>query len=326
MNRYTPAIEGKSSVSSLEKITLNDLEQWILIRGEDTSNPILLCLHGGPGNAQIGWAPKYQAALEKDFVVVNWDQRGAGLSYDENISEDSMKIANFVDDAYKLTTYLLDRFNQEKITVVGHSWGCIIGMHLVHQYPELFHRYIGVGQSVHLPRGERLSYEFTMDYAKRENVVEAIEELTKIGVPPYKKMMEGLSTQRKWLNKFGGVVAKDPDFFSKLGKTIRERPEYNEEDLNRLQIGNTFSLTTMWSEVLTVNLLEQVNEVDVPVNFLIGEHDYNTPRTLVEEYYDVIKAPFKQKFYIDDVAHNFPFEKPDLFAKTLKSIFKETSR
>ena len=320
MSGYTPLIKGKSSISVLESVTLGDLKQWILIRGEDISSPIVLCLHGGPGNAQIGWAPNFQSKLEKNFIVVNWDQRGAGLSYYDDLNKESMNIKQFIHDAYDLSKYLVKRFNKRKIFIVGHSWGTIIGMSLIQKYPELFHAYIGVGQSVHLQRGESLSYDFTLEQAKTNNIDEAIQELTEIGKPPYKDMIKGLSTQRKWLNYFGGVVANDRDFFSKLGDLIQERPEYNENDLKRLQEGNSFSLKTMWAEVLEVNLLKQIKDVKVPVYFLMGEFDYNTPNQLVKEFYKSLKAPYKEMVYFNGLSHNIPFEDPDLFHHTLYNI------
>ncbi|MGG0719229.1 alpha/beta hydrolase [Robertmurraya massiliosenegalensis] len=169
MNRYTPEINGKSSISVLESVAIGGIEQWVLIRGESINNPIVLFLHGGPGNAQIGWAPKFQSNLERNFIVVNWDQRGSGLSYFEGIPEESMNINQFIQDAYELTIYLLNKFKKNKIFIVGHSWGTIIGMPLIQKHPHLFHAYIGVGQSVDLQRGELLSYEYTLEYAKNNN-------------------------------------------------------------------------------------------------------------------------------------------------------------
>ncbi|WP_216830600.1 alpha/beta hydrolase [Alkalihalobacterium elongatum] len=320
MNRYTPIIEGKSSISVLESLVLGGIEQSVLIRGESINNPIILFLHGGPGNAQIGWAPKFQSYLEKNFVVVNWDQRGSGLSYFEGIPEETMNINQFIQDAYELTMYLLNKFNKNKIFVVGHSWGTIIGMSLIQKYPELFHAYFGVGQGVDFHRGERLSYQFTLEYAKNHQVIEAIQELSEIGAPPYEDMFKGLFTQRKWLNQFGGVVAKDSDFFSKIIKIIQERPEYLEEDIERLQNGNSFSIKSMWAQVLTVNFLLQIKEVNIPVYFFMGEYDYNTPNKLVEEFYTSLVAPYKEKIEFKGLAHCIPFEDPKLFSDTLYQL------
>jgi pimeloyl-ACP methyl ester carboxylesterase len=104
-----------SRIDVKEKIMLGGLEQWIALRSDNTSNPILLFLHGGPGTAQISFSRKSQSKLEKDFIVVNWDQRGAGRSYKSTLKKDDMRIPCFISDAEELVEALLQRFNQKKL-------------------------------------------------------------------------------------------------------------------------------------------------------------------------------------------------------------------
>jgi pimeloyl-ACP methyl ester carboxylesterase len=109
--RKTPGIAGSAnSIASLEAMNLDVVEQWLLIRGQDITKPILLWVHGGPGGAQIGFIREYIAELEKDFVVVNWDQRGAGLSYSSSIPKDSMNIDRMVEDLMELVRKLMYSF------------------------------------------------------------------------------------------------------------------------------------------------------------------------------------------------------------------------
>ena len=127
LSRKTKKINSNyKSISVLENVIIGGLNQSILIRGENVNNPLMLFLHGGPGTAQIGFAPKFQSNLEKNFTVINWDQRGAGLSYDKNIRREELTIENMVTDTVELVKYLLGRFNQEKIFLVGHSWGTVL--------------------------------------------------------------------------------------------------------------------------------------------------------------------------------------------------------
>ncbi len=76
----TRAIHGPSSVALLERIRIGGVDQYILIRGDDSSLPVLLFLHGGPGMPAMHLAHAFQRELEKKFVVVQWDRRGAGKS------------------------------------------------------------------------------------------------------------------------------------------------------------------------------------------------------------------------------------------------------
>ena len=107
----------------------------ISLRSTDVHNPLLLFLHGGPGTAQISFARKPQRALDEHFLVVNWDQRGAGRSYARNLNRADMTIERFVSDAEELVEALLKRFGQTKLFLVGHSWGSIIGAKLCARRP-----------------------------------------------------------------------------------------------------------------------------------------------------------------------------------------------
>jgi pimeloyl-ACP methyl ester carboxylesterase len=153
------------SIASLEKINLGRQEQWILIRGMDITKPVILFLHGGPGTSNMCLLRKYTDELEKHFIVVTWDQRGAGKSYQAINPHSSMTIDRLVLDTGELTQLLCHRFNQQKIFLVGHSWGSLIGILSIQKYPDLYHAYIGIGQIVNMQENEQISYDWTLAQA-----------------------------------------------------------------------------------------------------------------------------------------------------------------
>lgn len=165
--RKTPRIENAThSIAFLEKHLIGGINQWLLIRGQDSRKPILLWIHGGPGAAQIGFNRHYCTDLEQDFIVVNWDQRGAGLSYSSRIPPETMNIDQMVDDLIEIVKQLCSRFQQQKVYLLGHSWGTILSILAVKRYPELFHGYFSVCQLVNFSENERASYEFTLRQAQ----------------------------------------------------------------------------------------------------------------------------------------------------------------
>ncbi len=312
----TPAINSQNGISSIESVELGNVKQWLLIRGADADAPLLLFLHGGPGSPEMPIMPHYTSGLEDHFVVVHWDQRGAGKSYHVSIPEDSMNIEQFVSDAYELTQMLRLRFDKEKIYLVGHSWGSMMGVLLIKQYPELFHAYVGIGQVVDLKRNESISYLFTLDEAYKRNNKTAIRELEGIGPPPYAKHSY-LVTQRKWLVKFGGALYGKKGYGEQV-KVALAAPEYGPVDYLKFIHGGNSSTKLMWEEMQGCNFIEQAPRLEVPVYFFAGRHDYNTPFELVEEYYEMLDAPAgKHLVWFENSAHSPNLEEPRRFIKVM---------
>ena len=319
----TPA--GDSS-SVPQYINIGGVDQAVLIRGVDTTNPILLMMHGGPGFTEMALFSTYNKDLEKQFIVVNWDQRGAGLSYHPNIPDSTMNIQQFVNDAHELVTWLKKRYNKEKVYALGHSWGSVLGVNLVQQFPQDFYAYIGVGQVVNMFDNERISFKYTLDTAIAEKNEEAIKELKSIEsrYPPNAKAnLTDLLLQRKWLNYYGGSVynERNPDkIFSRIA--LSNNPVY---DTARAAKGNVFTMTNMTNVLLDVNLLKSAPKLDIPVYFITGRHDYNTPFALVEDYMVVLQAPHKEIIWFEKSGHWIPFEEPEKFYDALVNKVRKHS-
>ncbi len=316
----TPEITTPDGIASLEQVELGGVEQWILIRGNDVSNPVLLFLHGGPGSCQMPYSYFYREGLEERFIVVHWDQRGAGKSF-HFLQPSEMEIDDFVSDAHELSMLLIERFNKEKIYVIGKSWGTILGLKLVHRYPELFYAYIGMGQCVDLERNEAISYQFVLDEARKRDNGTAKLTLKMIGPPPY-RLTSDVAVQRYWLDKFGGVIWNEKGREAKIGP---ESVEYTRIDRIRYAVGGIYSSGLMWNEILEVNFLEEAPRLELPVYFFTGRHDYNTPFELAEEYYKVLEAPMgKHMVWFDESGHSPCFEEKDKFAQEMVKVVEET--
>jgi pimeloyl-ACP methyl ester carboxylesterase len=319
----TPAIAGENGIAVLEQIMLGGVLQWVLIRGVSVHNPILLFLHGGPGTPAIPFEHEMRE-LEKTFTVVIWDQRGAGKSYNSEIPKQSMNIGQFVSDTHELMQLLLARFNQEKLYLVGHSWGSVLGVLTARKYPELIYAYIGVGQIADMTENERLSHEFTEQKASESGNREAIAELDKIH-PPFKGSIKEIMIHRKWLGKFGGVLYGESDF-NKIIDMAKASPEYSLGDLLNIEPGSLFTLQCVWDELLTIDFFKQVPALDVPVYFFLGRHDYMTPFTLAEQYFNKLRASQgKQLIWFEKSAHIIILEEPEKFMRLLMTkVLPET--
>ena len=309
----------EKSIAKMEKVNLGGVEQWIVMRGVDIDNPVLLFIHGGPGVPSAPNVLKYNGDLESDFVVVTWDQRGAGKSYSKDIPPESMTIEQFISDAHELVQYLKKKFDTDKIYIVGHSWGSILGIYLIDRYPEDFYAYVGVGQLVNGIQNEKISYEFALRMAKETKNKKALKELSKIGPPEnglYKNFYDDLLIQRKWLLKFGGAYYGKTNYVTTYIDYIFNK-EYTIFNSLNVMKGVEFSLTIMWEDVVKVDFLTEIDKVEVPVYFVVGRHDWNTPFELAEEYFDVLTAPKKELIWFENSAHSPCYAEPGKFNKVL---------
>jgi pimeloyl-ACP methyl ester carboxylesterase len=285
-----------NSIASLEKVNINGTEQWITIRGQDVNKPILLNLGmGGPGGGGFATRSLFEP-LEKDFIVVSWDEPGTGKAYNA-VPISTLTVDRFVDDAYTLTLYLRERFHQDKIYVYGVSWSSIIGVKLVQQHPELFHAYIGNGQMVNTTENDILGYEFALDYLAKKGDTKRLEDLRKNGPPPY----TGENVTGRYvafldeLNVYMGMprltlIVPVVPFFA---------PEYGYVDKINHTRGIIDSFDAIYPQLKDLDFITQAPRLEVPVYLFVGRYDVNAMYTIVEEYYSVLEAPHKELIWLE---------------------------
>ena len=308
-------IPSAGGIDSLEKVQLGGLEQWIQIRGHDKSKPILLFLHGGPGFPQMPFA-HLNAELERHFVVVQWDQRGAGKSYLRSVPDESMRVAQFTGDAHDLVQLLLARFGVSKCYLVAHSWGSLFGAQLVAQHPELFFAYVGIGQLADLRETEQVRYQYALDAARREKNKEASVDLGRIGRPPHSA--EDHEFMEKWVNYYSkrehASVSR-----SRMVRLALSSPAYSWIDLCKIPLGARYSLQRLWKEIFyETNLFRQAPRLEVPVYFFLGRHDRVVAWEVAERYFDALDAPRgKRIVWFEHSGHWPQFEESQKYRDTL---------
>lgn len=316
-----------SDKTSVEKIRLGGIDQYIYIRTHNINNPLLLFFHGGPGLSEFGALKKFNGELEKAYTVVHWDQRGAGKSYSKGIPSDTMNKEQLIKDAHELVRYLLHRFHQEKIFLVAHSWGTCLGLKFAELYPELLSAYIGVSQVINRPEEETLGYAFSMKRAKKSHNPIALRQLKIMDSPKngqYKSMKDML-VQRTWASVYGGFIHKKLDYIPIFSSIFFAR-EYSFWDRIKLYKGLNFSLKHLWKDFVGSNYLESMQEIKIPIYFIMGEHDKVTFISMVEKFINKIKAPIKEIFIIPDSAHMCCYEKPEEFVNIILKIGSDDSK
>lgn len=235
-----------------------------------------------------------------------------------------MTIDRMVQDAGEVIQFLLEKFDKPKLFIVGHSWGSMLGILTVQQYPEYIYAYVGSGQDICPARGEKISYAFTLQKAEEKGDAQAIKELKQISssfeylnITDNPNWYEDLMTERKWLVKFGGEAVYRDSINSIYVIPALLPSEYTLVDFVHFGQGSQFSLKALWPQVMEENLLESARTLEVPVFFFQGRYDYNTPSEIVREYYDKLEAPSKELIWFENSGHHAMYEEPELFDRLL---------
>lgn len=317
-------IEG--SISEKVWIKVNGIEQGMFIRGENYKNPVLLYLHGGPGTPMLQFISYLEESelLEKYFTVCYWDQRGAGMTYSKATDALTMTVEQMVEDTHEVTKYLKSRFQQDKIYLLGHSWGSYLGVKTIEKHTENYLAYIGIGQVTNQTESERLAYDYMLNHAKEQNDKEVIEKLEQFDsnakdFPQLDYLVKG---RTRILNKYGighlhrGITFTDilKSLFVFKGYTLSEKIYWLR--------GADFSMIHLFPVVLEDNLFESSMEFEIPFYIIQGAYDYQVSQVLAEEYLNAIEAPKKEFFTFDNSAHSPNMEEPERFIDILRKISK----
>jgi len=314
---WTPKIKGENSISMLEQVEINGTGHEVMIRGVDRTNPILIFVHGGPGCSEIPYVRKYQKELEQHFTVVHYDQRGSGKSYHffENYSNLTTDI--LVDDLLALRNYVSKELGQEKVILIGHSFGTYIGMKAAAKAPTQFHAYIGIGQMANTLQSELESLEYTYEQAKQAGNAEDVKklELIRSSIEQGKEL-----TPRILLQKYGGaarLIHENRDYIS----GFLFNPEYNGLDMIRFYSGMFSSQDILLREAFDQNLPDIFDHLEIPTYFVTGKYDYMTTANAARDYFDVLDAPIKDFIVFNESAHYPQFEEKEKFVKWLNELF-----
>jgi proline iminopeptidase len=299
------------SVAEMHRLELGGVVQSITIRGKNTRAPILIWLHGGPGQDETGMLRRYNSILEDTFVVVYWTQRGTGRSYNSVIPASSMTIGQFVNDLDELVGYIQQRFGKQRVVLAGHSWGTSFGVAYTQKYPDKVAAYVGISQVVNAAAGEAISYKFTLERAKARGNEEAVRELTALGQPPYP--MASIIKQRKWLEEFGGGSFREPtSLISAMWQSL-SASEVTLFDGVNFQAGANFSLFALEKENAKVDWWTNAVKFEMPIFLVTGRYDNNTPASLQAAWHQRISAPIKKQMWFESSAHSPLFEEADAF-------------
>lgn len=312
------------SITELTTVELGGVDQAVLLRGRSVDNPVLLVLHGGPGGSALGVAPVLLAELEEAFVVVGWDQPGAGKSYPLLEPTADMTVDRMLADTIELTDHLRARFDEERIYVLGESWGSTLGVLAVREHPERFHAFIGAGQMVDQLETDLRLYRQALAYVEDTGDTEMEAAVTAMGDPPYERISGSALDLSAHIDKLGTPYTAPAAYQQRgagLGPMGVLAPEYGFMDKVNVLRGLFDSFAVFYPRVQgEVDLRVDAPSLEVPVYVIEGEHEHPARYDLAVEWLDALDAPSKQLFTLDSAGHPVAFERFDETQRILSTI------
>lgn len=288
---FTFGFQGncQTAIDSTGVLSIGGIKQFVSIKAKDNRNPLLLFLHGGPGNSVIHYAEKFTNKLQDHFIVVEWDQRNAGKTLTLNKSPQPLAVELFESDTHQVVDSLLKRFHQSKLYLVGHSWGTYLGFYMAKNYPELLYAYIAICPMINQLESERIILQAMKAKASKTKNALAQQELSQVKIPF--ENGQQLYFHRKWVLEYMGSKA-----------TITEK--------------EVQAWASMWlpifNEASKDNLFESTPTLRCPVYFFLGRKDVQTNSNITEQYYKLLSAPKKELYWFEKSGHSLPTTEPDL--------------
>lgn len=321
----------KNQISEEKYVLINGIEQWVTING-NRSKPVILFIHGGPGSTISPYIDVLYKDLEKDFIIVQWDQRGAGRTYGRNtppeeLTPDYLKahpltMEQMTSDGVEVSKYLLQHLGKQKIILAGTSWGSALGVNIVTQQPDLFYAYVGHSQIVN-PTIDVSMYAKIYKMAEDRKDLEALDILNSIGKPPYSRA-KNVGMLFRIVKKYERANSTPaPDHWFQLS------PAYdNDTDAKNRADGDDYSFVhyvgdaTLGVSSMAANLNFMRDHLDfkIPVYLIQGNEDILTPKEDSKKYFDAIKAPKKEYYLLPKAAHGFNESVVETQYKIFRSI------
>jgi pimeloyl-ACP methyl ester carboxylesterase len=331
----TPPILGTDgnpvvgSIAELTTITIGGHEQALMIRGYDMDKPVLLYLSGGPGQSSLPWPRVLFEELTRDFILVAWDQPGTGKSYAALSPASNMTPERVVADTVEVTNYLRERFDEEKIYLLGESWGTTLAVLAAQQRPDLYHAIISSGQMVSQRETDRRLYYDVLDYAARTGNEALAAQMEAYGEPPYQDLTAYIFVMGYYEALYTPYTL--PPAYVEKGTQANLGPwnvlgsEYNLVEKVNVLRGFLDMASVLYPQLQDIDFRQDVPRLETAVYLLDGAAELSARRDLALEWYDLLEAPLKRIYTFENAAHAVAFEQFEAFQKIMvETVLPET--
>lgn len=282
----------RRGIDSTFAVDIGGIRQYLSIRGKQQEAPLLLYLHGGPGESVMQQRETLTSSLEEYFVVVHWDQRGAGKTDSLNQMQSNPGLARMQQDAEEVVQQLRSRFGKKKIYLLGHSWGSLLGFHIAYHLPEQLYAFIAISPMVNQQKSQAIALDTLKTHFQEENNPKAIRQLATVAVP-YQNLEQRV-IQYRWQSVYDGEQVSDEQVAQVMPYLRNWEGKWG----------------SLQRQIDSLNLQEKYPAYDCPIYFMVGKDDMQTNYLLAEQYFQWLKAPKKELFWFK-TGHNLPALAPE---------------
>lgn len=319
-------IAAPNGIDEGEYVTIGGIQQYFYHRGENKDHPVLLFLHGGPGSPMLPFAQDFQFPWEQKVTVVHWEQRNSGKTYFANDPKQvtpTTTMEQALQDTYEVVSYLKRKYKKDRILLLGHSWGSILGSLFTLQYPHMVQAYIGVGQVVNLFENERIGYEKALECSIQAGNQKDISALRSLSPYPEYQFNDAMNRKLMKLRKLQGKYSLAMRPSPELVMSIFCSPFYTFKDIRYMLMSDVLvvkqrSIMEYLFKSFDLNAIS--SDYKVPVFYIHGENDWQTPYSLARQYFEQIKAPLKQFYSIPCAGHATMLDQKDKFTEALFNV------
>ena len=306
-----------------EYVKLNGVSHYLLHYRSKKEEPVILFIHGGPGTTEAMMAYLVEEYEERNYNIVYYDQRGTGKTYLKN-RKAKPNTELLKEDLLEIVLYLKQRYQKEKIVILGHSWGSVLGSMFALEHPEHTLCYIGCGQVIDFIENETVGYLKVKEAIEDAGSIKDKKKLEKIGnYPSHQFDMESfrkMGQVRKLQEKYHLAAGVDKNML----QIIKNSPIMGIKDMWPLMVGMMFNLQLM-EELMSFDLKTIGQKYEVPVYYILGENDQQTPIEISMRYYNEIKAPDKGLYLIKNAGHITMLDNMTDYRKALCDVIKKVA-
>ena len=307
-------------INSLEKISINNSEQWILVRGKSVDAPLLLHVQGGPGLPIIPEASSMERLLhlEDRYLVAYWDQRGCGKSFNKNMDTQSISISQLSDDIISCAEYLIHKYNKHDVTIVGYSIGATLSLLASAKQDTLFRKLFLVGIDVDIQTANAFAINNAKKKALEKNYFKIVRQLENLGnntIIETKKFQQ----RAKIVANFGGIFRHRnyTQLVLSSMKNLFQCRYYSFADIIKTIKGMDFCQNALLPELDKLDLFKLIKEVNIPVHFIHGRYDGVCPVERTREFFNYLQSPKKHFTLFEDSAHMPHYDEPEKFSEII---------